>query len=72
MPGEDGKPTQSEINSTVARIVNRYYKVDEGYDKRVYENTFGNYVRIVLTLIAFWIFQGLHWWAVFELGINAT
>ena len=49
-------PTQSEIDSKKARVGNRYFKVDEGYDKRVYENDFGNYLRIIGTLIVFWIF----------------
>eukprot|EP00352_Strombidinopsis_acuminata_P005156 CAMPEP_0176366662 /NCGR_PEP_ID=MMETSP0126-20121128/21333_1 /TAXON_ID=141414 ORGANISM="Strombidinopsis acuminatum, Strain SPMC142" /NCGR_SAMPLE_ID=MMETSP0126 /ASSEMBLY_ACC=CAM_ASM_000229 /LENGTH=153 /DNA_ID=CAMNT_0017724165 /DNA_START=192 /DNA_END=653 /DNA_ORIENTATION=+ len=48
----------------------RYYPVDEGYDKRFYENDFSNYVRIVFTLLAFYLFNLLHWWAIFELGIN--
>jgi amino acid permease len=52
------------------RYGDRYFPVDESYDKRVYENTIGNYIRIILTLIVFWIFQGIHWWACFELGIN--
>ena len=63
--------TDFEIaKSREARYGDRYYEVDHSYDKRVYENSFGNYVRIIITLIAFWIFQSLHWWGVFELGIN--
>ena len=63
--------TQSAIDrSRQARYGDRYYPVDESYDKRVYENSFGNWMRIIGTLIAFWIFQGLHWWFTFELGIN--
>ena len=63
----------SEIDrSKKARYGNRYYPVDESYDKRVYENSVWNYIRIILTLIAFWIFQAIHWWGVFELGTNFT
>ena len=52
-----------------ARYGNRYYPVDPGYDKRVYENTLGNWVIIVLALLTFWFFNALHWWGVLELGI---
>ena len=55
--------------SQIERYGDRYYPVDPSYDKRVYENEPLNYVRIVLTLFAFWIFNGLHWWGVLVLGI---
>ena len=38
----------------------------------MYENDFANYARIVGTLFAFWLFQGMHWWCIFELGINKS
>ena len=50
----------------------RYYKPDEGYDKAVYENTTFNHFRIIGTLIFFWLFNGLHWWACFEFGVYNT
>lgn len=63
--------TESAIDrSRKQRYGDRYYPVDESYDKRVYENSIGNWFRIIFTLIAFWIFQAIHWWFVFELGIN--
>ena len=55
--------------SQIERYGDRYYPVDPSYDKRVYENEPLNYVRIVVTLFAFWIFNGLHWWGVLVLGI---
>ena len=58
--------------SEVARYGNRYYPVDPTYDKRVYENTPINYVKIVGCLFAFWICNAMHWWGVFSLGIVAT
>ena len=61
--------TEVRKKSELERYGNRYYPVDKTYDKRVYENTAGNYVRIVFTLIGFWIFNALHWWGVFSLGI---
>ncbi len=47
----------------------RYYPVDESYDKRVYENSWVNYVKIVSALVAFWFFNGLHWFGILALGI---
>lgn len=44
--------------------------MDDGYDPLVYENTTENYLKIVGMLFIFYIFQGLHWWANFELGIH--
>lgn len=36
----------------------------------MYENTKENWVKIVLMLCLFYLFQGFHWWANFELGTN--
>ena len=59
--------------SRINRFGNQYYPVDESYDKRVYENTPLNWVKIILALMTFWFFQSLHWWGVFCFGIaNAT
>ena len=35
----------------------------------MYENDAANYIRIIITLCGFWLFNGLHWWAIFEFGI---
>merc|ERR1719183_560039 len=67
--GQRNSQTQSAMQSKADRVGNRYYEVAEGYDKRVYENDCNNYGRIILTLIGFWIFNGLHWWAIFEFGM---
>ena len=64
--------TEQRKASEYARHGDRYYPVDESYDKRVYENDAANMVRIIFTLIGFWIFQSLHWWGVFCLGIVET
>ena len=53
-----------------SRVGNRYFKVDAGYDKAVYENTLGNWVRIVLTFIVFYICVSLFWWGVFAHGMR--
>jgi len=44
--------------------------MDDGYDPLVYENTTGNYFMIVGMLSIFYVFQGLHCWANFELGVH--
>lgn len=49
-----------------------YFAADQGYDKAVYENDMSNYFKIVGMLFLFYIFQGLHWWANFELGVHDT
>ena len=61
--------TQERKDSEFARYGARYYPVDPSYDKRVYENSGFNYVKIILCLIAFWCMNALHWWGVFSLGI---
>ena len=57
------------LRSQKERYGDRYYPVDPSYDKRVYENSNLNIVRIVATLIGFWIFNAMHWWAILVLGI---
>ena len=39
------------------------------YDKEVYENTAGNWVKIVGMLMIFYLWNAMHWWANFALGI---
>jgi hypothetical protein len=64
--------TEQKKKSELERYGNRYYPVDVSYDKRVYENTWGNIVRIILTLFGFWAFNAVHWWGIFALGIVET
>lgn len=65
-----------EVGSTAkresfrARYGDRYYPVDPGYDKRVYENTCGNWMAIIFALLAFWFFNALHWWGVLQFGLT--
>jgi hypothetical protein len=61
--------TDTGLASLRAKVGNRYFKVDEGYDKRVYENSYLNYLRITITLAFFYVFMSCHWWACFEYGI---
>ena len=61
--------TEQRLASRRARYGDRYYPVDESYDKRVYENDALNYARIIASLFGFWIFNGCHWWGILSLGI---
>ena len=53
-----------------SRVGNRYFRVDPGYDKLVYENTIWNWFRIVASFIVFYSVIALFWWAVFSHGIR--
>ena len=57
--------TESQKNSA-------YFATDGGYDKNVYENDMANWFKIVGAFILFYVVQGLHWWANFELGVSDT
>lgn len=49
-----------------------YFAADQGYDKAVYENDLANWFKIIGMLLLFYLFNGIHWWANFELGIHDT
>jgi len=57
-------------NFSESQKASAYFNMDDGYDPLVYENTYGNLAKIIGMLFLFYIFQGLHWWANFELGIH--
>jgi len=59
-------------NYTESQKASAYFNMDDGYDPLVYENTVENYFKIVGMLFIFYIFQGLHWWANFELVVHST
>ena len=61
--------SETAMASFRAKVGNRYFKVDEGYDKRVYENTPLNYLRIAITFVFFYTFMSFHWWGCFEYGM---
>ena len=67
MEGDAGDVNQSMRKS---RVGNRYFKIDAGYDKAVYENTIGNWFRIIGTFILFYCVVALFWWACFSHGMN--
>lgn len=71
MVQDDDQLRRSENQSMrKSRVGNRYFKIDPGYDKAVYENTIGNWFRIIGTFIVFYTVVGLFWWAVFSHGIR--
>ncbi len=51
------------------RYGERYFKIDEGYDRRFYVNEWSNIGRILITFLFFYAFNFMHWWAIFELGV---
>ncbi|CAI2379249.1 unnamed protein product [Moneuplotes crassus] len=53
-----------------SRVGNRYFRIDPGYDRAVYENTCGNWVRIIFTFFLFYIFVVFFWWACYSHGIR--
>ena len=63
---------QSASELTKSMKNSAYFAADQGYDKAVYENDTANYFKIAGMLLLFYIFQGLHWWANFELGVHDT
>jgi hypothetical protein len=48
----------------------RYFQADPGYDKRVYENTWGNWGLIIFAFVIFYGFNTLYFWSNFILGIQ--
>ena len=42
------------------------------YDKEVYENTCQNWLKIIAMLLFFYLWNALHWWANFALGIHES
>ena len=61
-----------EREALKAKIGSRYFKIDAGYDKKVYENTWYNWIIIIVAFSIYYIFNILHWWANFELGTTET
>jgi hypothetical protein len=53
-----------------SRVGNRYFRIDPGYDKAVYENTLLNWVKIILAFCVFYTVAVLFWWACYSHGIR--
>lgn len=50
----------------------RYFKVDEGYDKKLYENTWGNVVIIITVFIVFYVLNIVHFYGSLAFGTVHT
>ena len=62
--------SKADLVSKHSQYGSKYFLTEQDYDKLVYENTWNNVFVIAGALICFYIFNGLHWWACFELGIG--
>ena len=49
-----------------------YFSLQNSYDPLVYENTIGNYFKILGMLLLFYVVQMLHWFGNYSLGIHFT
>ena len=61
--------TGYSASSSKSRVGNRYFKVDPGYDKRVYENTWKNYFVIAAAFAVYYAFCALIWITVLLMGL---
>ena len=59
----------SDANNQVG---GRYFKVDEGYDKKLYENTWGNVIIIILVFIVFYVLNCVHFYGSLAFGTVFT
>ena len=62
--------TSKGADLTNSQAESAFFNMRDTYDKDVYENTAGNWVKIVGMLLLFYFWNGLHWWANFSLGIQ--
>ena len=71
MADRDDNLRRSENQSMrKSRVGDRYFRIDPGYNKQVYENTLGNWARIIGSFVIFYIAVFLFWLAVFFHGIQ--
>ena len=63
-------PSQKKVDSkTTDKNENeRYFQLDEGYDRRVYENDWQNVIKIIVVLIIFYGLNILFWWGMVVFG----
>lgn len=70
--GQQKTESTMQREALKAKVGSRYFKIDAGYDKKVYENTWYNWIFIIIAFIFYYAFNMLHWWANFELGTTET
>ena len=47
---------------------NRYFTIDEGYDKRVYENDWRNVLIIIAVFTCYYSANIFYWWGMVAFG----
>ena len=50
----------------------RYFKVDEGYDKKLYENTWSNIVIILTVFVVYYVLNCVHFYGSLAFGTVYT
>ena len=65
----EGKSTEYS-NLTESQKKSAYFNMQNAYDPIVYENTIGNYFKIVGMLLLFYTIMMLHWFGNYSLGIH--
>ena len=62
-------PSGYSASSSKSRVGDRYFKVDPGYDKKVYVNDWVNYIKIAAAFAVYYTFCCIIWITVLLLGI---
>ena len=66
--GDDARTKSIAEKSRLAREGEGYFEKERGYDRRVYENTAGNYLFIIAIFCVYYSVLGIYWWGILELG----
>ena len=64
------KNWDSSNPQTKSRVGDRYFIVDAGYDKAVYENTWFNWLRILVSFAWYYFSMSLLWLMCLQFGIH--
>ena len=70
MVGDENMTRSENQSMRKSRVGDRYFRIDPGYNKEVYENTWGNWLRILGSFAVFYILVAFFWSAVFIHGIQ--
>jgi hypothetical protein len=65
----EGKPLNYDKLSE-SQKKSAYFSLQNSYDPMVYENTVGNYFKILGMLFLFYVVMMLHWFGNYSLGIH--
>lgn len=64
------KNWDSSNPQTKSRVGDRYFIVDAGYDKAVYENTWYNWIRIIISFFFLYISYAILWLTCLQFGMH--